>query len=106
MSRITLKRGNDQVVTLRGLRTTDPQPVYLNDAIVRATLHDVKGQPLPAFQDVFMTYVPLSNGNYEWLIDAQATMPLPKSTEYSLVLTAKQDELDYRAVHVVSVIDG
>jgi hypothetical protein len=105
MARIVLKRGNDQVVTLTGLRTTDPTPIYLNAATVKATLCDSKGQPLPDFSDVVMPYVDGSEGNYEWAIEADAMM-LPKSTEYSLILTAQQDELDYRAVHAVSVVDG
>jgi hypothetical protein len=102
--RVTLRRGNDQVVTMVGLRTTDAPPTFLNSATVKATLHDPKGQPLPMFTDVTMEYVPESDGNYEWHIAAD-TMMLPKSVEYSLVMTAKQGELDYRAVHVASVID-
>jgi len=102
--RVTLKRGNDQVVTVKGLRTTDQPPVYLNAATVKGTLHDQKGQPIPIFADVPFQYVPDSKGDYEWQIESQ-TMMLPKGMEYSLVLTAKQDELDYRTVHVVSVVD-
>lgn len=106
MSRIVLKRGNDQVVALLGLRTTDQPPTYLNDAVVKATLHDSKGQPIPAHSDVLMPYVAGSEGRYEWNIEADDTMVLPKGTEYQLVLTAKQDELNYRVVHMVSVVDG
>jgi hypothetical protein len=102
--RVILKRGNDQVVTLVGLRTTDTD-TYLNNATVRATLLDSKGKPLPAFQDVLMTYVPASDGDYEWTIEG-TTMMLPKNVEYSLVITAEEDEMNYRTVHVVSVIDG
>lgn len=102
--RVTLRRGNDQVVTLKGLRTTTQPPQYLNAAIVKTTLHDPKGQPIPQFTDVPMMPVASSNGDYEWHIESQ-TMMLPKSTDYSMVVTAKQAELDYRAVHVVSVVD-
>jgi hypothetical protein len=104
MARITLKRGNDQVVTLKGLRTTTPPPIYLNTAIVKATLRDQKEQPIPGFQDISLPYVPGSDGNYEWVIDSTVMM-LPKGSEYSLVFVAKQDELDYRVVHPVSVVD-
>jgi hypothetical protein len=92
------------VVTLVGLRTTDTN-TYLNNAEVRASLLDSKGKPIPAFQDVTMTYVPGSDGNYEWLVEG-TTMMLPKNVEYSLVITAEEDDLNYRTVHVVSVIDG
>lgn len=102
--RVTLKRGNDQVVTLTGLRTTTQPPTYLNAATVKATLHDPKGQPMPAYSDIPMVYIADSNGNYEWQI-ASELMMLPPSNDYSMVLTAKQDELDYRVVHVVSVVD-
>lgn len=103
--RVVLKRGNDQVVTLVGLRTTDQPPTFLNAATVKATLHDSRGQPIPDFSDVPMAYVDGSDGNYEWPIEAD-TMMLPKSTEYSLVLTAEQANLNYRVVHVVSVVDA
>lgn len=102
--RIVLKRGNDQVVTLVGLRTTDLEPVYLNAATVKATLLDAKGQPMADFSDVPMPYVSGSQGNYEWTVEADAMM-LPIGSEYSLVMTARQDELDYRVLHAVSVAD-
>lgn len=104
MSRVILRRGNDQIVTLLGLRATDTG-VYLNDATVQATMLDSKGRVLPAFRDIPMTYVPDSNGAYEWVIEAD-TMFLSKSVEYSLVITAVQEGINYRTVHVVSVVDG
>ena len=102
--RVVLKRGNDQVVTLVGLRTTDPVTVYLNAATVTATLYDSRGTVVEPFQDVPMPYVPESDGEYELAI-AAATSMLPKSVEYSLEIKAVQDDLNYRAVHVTSVVD-
>ena len=86
--RVILRRGNDQVVTLVGLRTTDTNQ-YLNQATVKATLRDSKEQPIPAFQNVPMSYVPNSDGAYEWRIEAD-TMMLSKSVEYSLEIKAVQ----------------
>lgn len=103
--RVIIKRGNDQIVTMLGLRTTSQPPIYLNAATVKATLQDNKGAVVPPFQDVPMNYVAGSNGNYEWVIDSVHTM-IPKGQEYALILTAKQDELDYRTVHAVSVVDA
>lgn len=103
-SRVILKRGNDQVVTLAGLRATDLN-MYLNEAVVTATLLDSKGAVVPAFQNVPMLYVPGSDGSYEWVIES-ATMMLPKNVEYSLVFTAEQAGLNYRVVHPVSVVDA
>lgn len=103
--RITLKRGNDQVVTMTNLRTNAQPPVYLNSAVAKATLLDSKGQVVQPFNDVVMPYVPASNGNYEWTIEGN-TMMIPKNVEYSLVITALQGGLDYRVVHQVSVVDG
>lgn len=102
--RVVLRRGNDQVVTLTGLRTTD-SGTFLNDAMVTATLFDSRGNVVPGLGNVPMLYVAGSNGNYEWQIDAADTM-ISKSVEYSLEIKAKQQELDYRTVHVVSVVDG
>jgi hypothetical protein len=104
MARVIIRRGNDQVVTLVGLRTTDTGQ-YLNSATVKATLRDSKEQPIPAFSNVPMRYVPGSDGAYEWPIEAD-TMMLPKNVEYSLEIKAVQADLNYRTVHVVSVIDG
>jgi hypothetical protein len=104
MSRIVLKRGNDQVVTLLGLRAVQTEE-YLNEATVRASLQDSHGHGVAAFQNIPMTYVPGSDGNYEWSIESD-TMMLSKSVEYSLVLTAEQEGINYRTVHVVSVVDG
>ena len=78
MSRVILRRGNDQIVTLSGLRATDTG-VYLNDATVQATMLDSKGRVLPAFRDIPMMYVPDSDGAYEWVIEAD-TMFLSKSS--------------------------
>lgn len=103
--RITLKRGNDQVVTLVGLRTTATPPVYLNTATVVATLLDHKGQVVQPFDEVEVVYVPASEGDYAWEIEGSDLM-IPKGIDYSLVLTAEQDGLDYRTVHVVSVVDA
>jgi len=103
--RVILKRGNDQVVTLLGLRTTAKPPVYLNAATVKATLRDSKEQPLPAFQNIVMPYVPGSNGDYEWSIESELMM-LPKGVDYTLEFTAEQAGLNYRIVHPVSVVDG
>ena len=102
--RLILKRGNDQVVTLSGLQATSTK-MYLNDATVSATLQDSRGNPVPPFDYVPMTYVPASDGSYEWLIESD-TMMLPKNVEYSLEIKAEQGGLNYRVVHVVSVIDG
>jgi hypothetical protein len=104
MARITLKRGNDQIVTLKGLRTTSSPPVYLNEAVVKGQLRDNKEQPIPGYQDISLPYVPGSDGNYEWVIES-STMMLPKGSEYSMVFTARQAELNYRVVHPVSVVD-
>lgn len=100
--RVILRRGTDQVVTLKGLRTAD---AYLNSAMVTATLYDSKEKVVPAFANVPMLYVPGSNGAYEWRI-AGPTMMLPKSVEYTLEIKGTQEALRYRTVHVVSVVDG
>lgn len=102
--RVVLRRGNDQVVTLLGLKTTDTK-VYLNLATVTGTLFDSKGHAIPGFQNVPMTYVPDSEGNYEWLIEG-VTMMLPKNVEYTLEIKAVQSGLNYRSVNPVSVVDG
>ena len=102
--RVILRRGNDQVVTLTGLRTSDTK-IYLNDADVKATLLDSKGKIIPQFQNVPMTYVIGSNGAYEWFVHANQMM-LPKSVEYQLEIKAQQSGFNYRVVHVVSVIDA
>lgn len=102
--RVILKRGNDQIVSMTGLRNTKTG-TYLNDATVKASLFDSKWQPLPYFQDAQMAYVPGSNGNYQWQVEGSQMM-LPKGTEYSLVFTAEQGGLNYRVVHVVSIVDG
>lgn len=103
-SRVILKRGNDQVVTLSGLRATQTGD-FLNAATVFATLYDSKGKIVPAFVKVPMTYVSGSDGDYEWVIESD-TMMLPKSVEYSLEIKAEQQGLNYRTVRMVSVIDG
>jgi hypothetical protein len=102
--RVTLRRGNDQVVTLVGLRTSDTA-IWLNAADVKATLLDQKGKPLPAFVNQPMTYIPGSNGTYEWFVHANQMM-LPKGVEYQLEVKAQQAGFTYRVVHVVSVVDG
>lgn len=101
--RLILKRGNDQIVTLTGLQA-DGTGEYLNDALVKATLLDGRGQPIPPFQNLTMPYKAGSDGEYEWIIDAP-TMMLAKNVEYLLVITAKQGELDYRTVRPVTVED-
>jgi len=100
--RLVLKRGTDQIVTLTGLRATDTQS-YLNTATVKGTLLD-RGQPIPALKDIPMTYVPESNGDYEWLILASQSM-LQKNVEYSLVVVAQQGSLNYRTTSPVTVED-
>ena len=102
--RVVLRRGNDQVVTLTGLRTSDTH-IYLNAAVVKATLLDSKSRPILSHQNVSMTYVPDSDGAYEWFVKG-STMMLPKSSEYQLVITATQAGFTYRVVHVVSVVEG
>jgi hypothetical protein len=104
MGRVVIKRGSDQVVTLVGLRTTDQPPVYLNTAAVQATLQDNRGHAVPPFDQVPMTYVPGSSGNYAWQIEAHTSM-LSKGVEYSVVFTVVQGTFNYREVHVVSVVD-
>jgi hypothetical protein len=104
MTRVILKRGNDQVVTLHGLKAVQ-SGLFLNEATVKATLQDSKNVAIPAFTNVPMVYVPSSDGTYEWTIEAD-TMMLPKSVEYSLVITAVQESLNYRVVHPVSVVDA
>lgn len=102
--RVVLRRGNDQIVTLTGLRTTLSSQ-YLNAATVTATLRDSKEQPIPVYLNVRMTYVPASDGEYEWLIEG-STFMLPKNVEYSLEIKAEQQGLNYRIVHPVSLVDG
>lgn len=101
--RLTLRRGNDQKVTLSGLRGVETD-VFLNAATVKATLFDSRGKPIPVFSDVVMSYVTDSEGNYEWRI-ASHTLMLPPGVEYQLVISAKQDELDYRTVRPVSIVE-
>lgn len=100
--RVILRRGTDQVVTLKGLRSADE---YLNSATVTATLYDSKAKPVPAFASVPMPHVPGSDGAYEWRI-AGPTMMLPKNVEYTLEIKGAQEALRYRTVHVVAVVDG
>lgn len=103
-TRVILKRGNDQIVSLVGLRSTNLD-IYLNEAVVKATLVDSKGVPVPAFIDVDMPYVLDSNGTYEWVIESD-TMMLNKSVEYQLIVTAVQEGYNYRVVHPVSIVDA
>ena len=102
--RVILRRGNDQVVTLQGLRTTKTG-VYLNEATVKATLMDSRNQIVQPFEEVTMNYVSGSNGDYEWLIEGE-TLLLKKNVEYSLEIKAEESGLNYRTVHAVSVVDG
>jgi hypothetical protein len=78
--------------------------LFLNEATVKATLHDSRNVPVPAFTNVPMVYVPASEGDYEWVIESD-TMMLHASVEYSLVITAVQEGLNYRVVHPVSIVD-
>jgi hypothetical protein len=58
---------------------------------------------IAAYNEIPMTYVPASNGWYEW---APLPMTLAKNVEYQLVFVAEQEGLHYRRVDVLSVIDG
>ena len=105
MSRIVLKRGNDQSVKLTGLHKKGTVPKqYLNAATAKASLFDSKGVAVAAYQNVTMVYVADSDGNYEWLIEG-TLMTLPKGQDYKLVVTAVETGMDYRAVHDVTVED-
>lgn len=103
-SRVVLRRGNDQVVTLSGLQSTQTSQ-YLNEATVVATLFDSKGRAIPAFTSVPMAYVEGSTGNYAWTIEAD-TLMLPANIELSLEIKAVQDSLNYRVVMPVTVQDA
>jgi hypothetical protein len=105
MSRIVLKRGNDQSVRMTGLHKVGTSPKqYLNAATVKASLFDSKGLAVPSYQNVTMAYVPDSNGTYEWVIEG-SLMSLAKGQEYSLVFTAEETGMNYRTVHQVTVAD-
>jgi len=102
--RIVVKRGNDQIISLMGLKSTDDN-IYLNSATVTASLRDYRGNVVPPFEEVPMAYVTGSDGNYEWFIDSIDSM-LPKGVEYQLEIKAEQAGVNYRTVHVVSVVDA
>jgi len=99
--RIELKRGNDQIVTLPGLRLVS-NGQFLNAAVVTATLYDSKGVVVPSVNQVTMEHVPDSNGDYLWPIDGH-TLMLSPSTQYTLVITAREDEKDFRASYEVTI---
>ena len=101
--RITLKRGNDQIITLSGLRIMHTAE-YLNAATVIGNILDVKGKPVPSLSNATMTYVPDSNGEYEWKVAGQATM-IPPNKSYLLVVTAAQESMHYRTTCPVTVED-
>lgn len=102
--RIELKRGNDQVVQLPGLRLRATPTTYLNAATVVGTLYDSHHAVVPGYGAVTFSYVVSSNGTYEWVIDGKYFM-LASGTLYSLEITARQEEKDFRAVYEVTIAD-
>lgn len=103
--RLELKRGNDQIVTLPRLRLTGVIPYqYLNAATVKATLLDGFGIVQEPFHEVTLTYVPDSEGTYQWEIDGPQLM-MPKGDTYRLEVTAVEAGMDFREVYAVTVID-
>jgi hypothetical protein len=93
---------NDQIETLSGFKDAETGG-YLNEATLTATLLDPELNPVAAFTDVELVYVPASSGNYELLItadmlvcpivgsDPAATKDLPAGAGYSLDIAQDSD---------------
>jgi len=78
---------NTQVIEIDGLQdqlTGD----FLNIATVQATLVDQRGNPDPVLNDIAMTYVPGSNGNYQGVVPFAFNAPL--GSGYRLQIQADQ----------------
>lgn len=100
--RITLLRGNDQVLELPGLRTA-PAGVYLNAATVSAVLWTT-GTGAAIVLTISMLYVASSDGVYQGGIEG-STFLSPAGDAYELVVTAVEAGQNYRIVYGVDVRD-
>lgn len=78
---------NTQVVEIDGL-TDVVTGDYLNDATVTATLFDDNDQPDPVLQNIGMSYVAASNGNYQGVVPDTFNAAL--GSGYTMVITADQ----------------
>ncbi|PWT91557.1 MAG: hypothetical protein C5B54_05090 [Acidobacteria bacterium] len=99
--RLTLQRGTDQVVRLPRVRTTASPVEYLNTATVTGTLCDGTGTLIRRDN---WTYVPSSDGVYEWVINGPTLMQ-PASTRYHLEVVGQQDDWNLRQVYDVTLRD-
>lgn len=99
---LTLKRGNDQIITLPGLRVA-ATGVFLNTATVIAKLYDKEGNQVYQDTMVYVGSIP-GNGTYAMSI-AGATLMLPKSSLYSLEVRAVEAGQEFRAVYTVNLTD-
>jgi hypothetical protein len=84
---ILLYPKNTQVFTITGLQDVVTGS-YLDAAAVTATLVDQRGNPDPVINEITMTYVTASNGNYQGT--APFTFDAPLGDGYTLEVTALQ----------------
>lgn len=90
MAEIVIFKRNDQTITVTGLRNAETG-VFLNAATVRATLLDPSGQPVSGFNNLSLSYIASSNGNYRGQVEE--TFDPPEGTGYTLVVDATEGTL-------------
>jgi hypothetical protein len=73
----------DTKVTIRGL--TDENGAFINDATDTAQLWD-KTAPVTGAENIALTYIPASNGEYTGIVPA--SLPLKEASSYDLFVTA------------------
>ncbi len=84
---VELFPGNTQVLNVTGLKDV-VTGTYLDAATVTATLKDQRGNPDPVLNNITMTYLPATNGNYQGTVPFQFSARLGDG--YTLELTASQ----------------
>lgn len=102
--RITLLRGNDQVLQLPRLRTGRAPITYLNAATAEAVLQTTADPPVTLLT-IPLTYVAASDGTYEGPIEGPTFLE-PEGLEYQLVVTAVEAGQHYRTVLDVWITDA
>jgi hypothetical protein len=75
------------VIEIDGLQDLVTQS-FLNSASGSVTLVDSRGNPDPVLNDIVMSYVPASNGDYEAIVPD--TFDAPLGSGYTLEITAQQ----------------